>query len=43
MDLPTGAADLVDAGGRHVTVWSAGDAGPTVLLFHGIPTNHRLR
>lgn len=42
MVLPTDATDLVDVDGRQVNVWSAGDAGPAVLLVHGIPTNHRL-
>ncbi|ADB75030.1 alpha/beta fold hydrolase [Geodermatophilus obscurus] len=42
MGPPAGTTDLVDVGGRNVAVWSAGDAGPPVLLVHGIPTNSRL-
>ena len=42
MDIPTGAADLVHAGGRRDDVWSAGDAGPIGLPGHGIPTDPRL-
>ncbi|MGY2067895.1 alpha/beta fold hydrolase [Blastococcus sp. SYSU DS0619] len=42
MSLPIGATRKVDVGGRRLNVWEAGDAGPTVLLVHGIPTNHRL-
>ncbi|MGY1828421.1 MULTISPECIES: alpha/beta fold hydrolase [unclassified Blastococcus] len=42
MELPTGATRRIDVDGRRLDVWEAGDAGPTVLLVHGIPTNSRL-
>lgn len=42
MAMPIGSTDLVDVDGRRVSVWSAGDTGPPVLLVHGIPTNSRL-
>ncbi|MGY1711854.1 alpha/beta fold hydrolase [Geodermatophilus sp. SYSU D00758] len=42
MDVPIGTTDLVDVDGRRVHVWSAGEGPTTVVLLHGIPTNHRL-
>ncbi|MBI9114531.1 alpha/beta fold hydrolase [Sanguibacter sp. YZGR15] len=42
MTLPIGRTEKVDIGGRRLNVWLAGDSGPTVVLVHGIPTNHRL-
>lgn len=40
--VPVGATGLVDVGGPRLNVWQAGEAGPVVLLVHGIPTNHLL-
>ena len=42
MHPPVGHIERVEVQGRELDVWLAGDAGPTVLLIHGIPTNHRL-
>ncbi|WP_164700137.1 alpha/beta fold hydrolase [Modestobacter sp. KNN46-3] len=42
MDLPIGETQLIPVGDSPMNVWTAGDDGPTVLLVHGIPTNHRL-
>ena len=35
-----GTTQQVRAAGRAFHVWTAGDAGPAVVLIHGIPTNH---
>lgn len=40
--VPVGTRERVDIGGRSLNVWRAGDRGPTVVLIHGIPTNHLL-
>ncbi|TYP81110.1 alpha/beta fold hydrolase [Blastococcus xanthinilyticus] len=42
MDVPVGSTRSIDVGDGRLHVWAAGDAGPTVLLVHGIPTNHLL-
>lgn len=39
---PMGSTQRYLVGQRHLNVWRAGDAGPWVLLIHGIPTNHLL-
>lgn len=40
--VPVGTRERVDIGGRSLNVWRAGGGGPTVVLIHGIPTNHLL-
>ncbi|MGY1915342.1 alpha/beta fold hydrolase [Blastococcus sp. SYSU DS0973] len=42
MELPIGETRTVQVGDHRLNVWEAGSSGPTVLLIHGIPTNHRL-
>ena len=42
MDLPVGATRRIQLGESGLNVWEAGSSGPTVLLLHGIPTNHLL-
>ncbi|PPK94150.1 pimeloyl-ACP methyl ester carboxylesterase [Kineococcus xinjiangensis] len=42
MDVPLGRTELVETANHRLNVWRAGDAGPALLLIHGIPTNHRL-
>jgi len=37
---PVGTTRQVTVADRSLHVWAAGDAGPTILLIHGIPTNH---
>lgn len=42
MDVPVGVTRRIEVGGCRLNVWEAGNSGPTVLLVHGIPTNHLL-
>ena len=42
MELPGGRSEVVEVGGHRRHLWRAGDAGPLVLLVHGIPTDHTL-
>jgi pimeloyl-ACP methyl ester carboxylesterase len=40
--LPIGSSRRVRLTDASLHVWEAGDAGPPILLLHGIPTNHTL-